>query len=161
MTARHVIEWECDRCGRKRSTSGTRPEGWLVAEVEQVREIHLCVPCVKSLDLFLDGLDLEEIAEREAPEPALLRDRIYLDLHGAREKLCHAQTFLTDRAHRGLLDTAVASIDAVGSKVCRDQWSRFDRDHEIDKCTCDRKGPDDVVRHPSCPVHGLNAVFDR
>lgn len=54
------------------------------------------------------------------------RDRTYLDLKGAREWLCRAQTQVP--AHwKGELGTAINLIDLVGSSVAPAQWSRFDQ----------------------------------
>ena len=53
-------------------------------------------------------------------------DRLYLDLLGARERLCRAQVLMPSR-WRSDLDSAVAIIDNVGSSLCPQQWSRFDQ----------------------------------
>lgn len=53
-------------------------------------------------------------------------DRLWLDLKGARERLCRAQVSIP--AHwRAELDLAVRCIDLVGSAVCPDQWSIYDQ----------------------------------
>lgn len=61
-------------------------------------------------------------------------DRLYHDLHAARERLCQAQTLLVDTAlgrhARGNLGRAIHLIDAVGAQWCPDQWSRFDQSAE-------------------------------
>lgn len=54
-------------------------------------------------------------------------DRLYRDLHGAREHLCRAQTLIQGNHYRGLIGRAVELIDAVGAVLCPDQWSRFDQ----------------------------------
>lgn len=61
-------------------------------------------------------------------------DDTYLNLKGAREKLCKAQTLISDcgalgRHARGNLGRAIVLIDAVGTEWC-DQWSRFDQPAE-------------------------------
>lgn len=49
-------------------------------------------------------------------------DRLYLDLKGARERLCRAQMAVP--AHwRADLDTALRIIDEVGSSVVPGVWS--------------------------------------
>lgn len=53
-------------------------------------------------------------------------DRLYLDLKGARERLCRAQVAMPSH-WRSDLDSAVAIIDNVGSSLCPDQWSRYDQ----------------------------------
>ena len=53
-------------------------------------------------------------------------DRTYLDLKGARERLCRAQVHVP--AHwRSDLQAALDHIDLVGSSVCPSQWSRYDQ----------------------------------
>jgi hypothetical protein len=56
-------------------------------------------------------------------------DKLYLRLHGAREKLCVAQSLCLDSGDAALLGEAVARIDEVGCKL--PQWSEHDRDHEL------------------------------
>ena len=53
-------------------------------------------------------------------------DRTYLDLKGARERLCRAQVTVP-AWWRPDLDRAVAIIDNVGSSVCPAQWSESDQ----------------------------------
>jgi hypothetical protein len=54
------------------------------------------------------------------------QDRLYLDLLGARERLCRAQVHVP--AHwRSDLQAALDHIDQCGSAVCPDQWSRYDQ----------------------------------
>lgn len=53
-------------------------------------------------------------------------DRLYADLHGARERLCRAQVHVADH-WRGDLQVALDAIDRVGSAQCPSQWSRFDQ----------------------------------
>lgn len=52
-------------------------------------------------------------------------DEMYLDLKGARERLCRAQVRLNTSAHREALGRAISEIDRVGVYWCP-QWSRFD-----------------------------------
>lgn len=52
-------------------------------------------------------------------------DRRYLDLKGARERLCRAQTHLDSGAHRSQLQTAIDIINRVGTFACA-QWSQYD-----------------------------------
>lgn len=53
-------------------------------------------------------------------------DRLYLDLKGARERLCRAQVHVP--AHwRDDLDRAVTIVDTVASAVALGQWSRHDQ----------------------------------
>ena len=56
-------------------------------------------------------------------------DRLYLDLRGARERLCRAQTHVP---HHWISDLQVAldEIDLAGSALCPEQWSRFDQPQE-------------------------------
>lgn len=54
------------------------------------------------------------------------RDRLYLDLLGARERLCRAQMHVP--AHwRSDLQAALDHIDLCASAVVPDVWSRFDQ----------------------------------
>jgi hypothetical protein len=61
------MEWKCDRCRDVAvTTSSNRPEGWAITEVdgeEVIRIVHLCSPCVNSFDLFLEGVDRDEISD--------------------------------------------------------------------------------------------------
>lgn len=50
-------------------------------------------------------------------------DRLYLDLKGARERLCRAQTAL-DPTDRGTIQGAIDRIDLVACDL--PQWSRRD-----------------------------------
>jgi pyruvate-formate lyase-activating enzyme len=52
-----------------------------------------------------------------------LTDRFYLDLKGARERLCRAQTELNP-ADSGILQGAIDRIDLVACDL--PQWSRHD-----------------------------------
>lgn len=52
-------------------------------------------------------------------------DRLYLDLKGARERLCRAQTHVP-RYWRSDLQAALDHIDQAGSSLCR-QWSKYDQ----------------------------------
>ena len=53
-------------------------------------------------------------------------DRLYLDLLGARERLCRAQTHVP--AHwRSDLQAALDHIDEAGSALCPSVWSRFNQ----------------------------------
>ena len=53
-------------------------------------------------------------------------DRLYLDLKGARERLCRAQMVVP--AHwRSDLQAALDHVDEAGSALCPRQWSRFDQ----------------------------------
>lgn len=62
-------------------------------------------------------------------EPLPHADRLYLDLKGARERLCRAQMAVP--AHwRSDLQAALDHIDLTGSAVCPEQWSRFDQPQE-------------------------------
>lgn len=51
--------------------------------------------------------------------------RICPSLRSAREKLCIAQTDVTEAAHRQSLQEALDTIDRLGVFYCAD-WSRFD-----------------------------------
>lgn len=54
-------------------------------------------------------------------------DRLYLDLKGARERLCRAQTSERMNAfHREWLQGALDLIDTLGVWYCPQQWSKFD-----------------------------------
>lgn len=53
-------------------------------------------------------------------------DRLYLDLLGARERLCRAQTHVP--AHwRSDLQVALDHIDEAGSALCPAVWSRYNQ----------------------------------
>lgn len=52
-------------------------------------------------------------------------DRLYLDLKGARERLCRAQTGMNP-ADAATLQGAIDRIDLIGSDL--PQWSRHDGD---------------------------------
>lgn len=52
--------------------------------------------------------------------------RLYLDLKGARERLCRAQMSVPTH-WRSDLDTVIRIIDEVGSSVVPESWSRFDQ----------------------------------
>lgn len=53
-------------------------------------------------------------------------DRLYLDLKGARERLCRASVNVP--AHwQEELSVALRNIDLVGSAVCPQQWSHSDQ----------------------------------
>lgn len=68
----------------------------------------------------------EAIARAEHAEMGDDSDRTYLDLKGARERLCRAQMHVPDH-WRSDLDTAVRIIDEVGSATCPQQWSVHDQ----------------------------------
>jgi hypothetical protein len=51
------------------------------------------------------------------------QDRYYLDLKGARERLCHAQTF-APAGDREILQGAIDRIDLVATDL--PQWSHYD-----------------------------------
>lgn len=70
-------------------------------------------------------------------------DDFYLDLHGARERLCRAQTFAKPY-HSRVLQGALDSVDAVGSTL--PQWSRFDQPPDGGTCTACFGDP--PVDHP-------------
>lgn len=53
-------------------------------------------------------------------------DRLYLDLKGARERLCRAQMHVPPH-WRIDLQAALDHIDMVGSAVVPDQWSKHDQ----------------------------------
>lgn len=53
-------------------------------------------------------------------------DRLYLDLLGARERLCRAQ-MLVPRHWSSDLQAALDHIDLAGSALCPKQWSRFNQ----------------------------------
>ncbi len=116
------------------------------------RTSGLCFADLADLHGKLHAVEDERLAELEvaanliadrlaAAPPAVVEsivgdedaDRLYLNLKGAREKLCLAQTLLPSthagggtRA-RGNLDRAIRLIDTVGAEWCPDQWSRFDQ----------------------------------
>lgn len=52
-------------------------------------------------------------------------DRLYLDLKGARERLCRAQMHVQP-GHRQELQEALDLIDRLGVFYAPAQWSRFD-----------------------------------
>lgn len=53
-------------------------------------------------------------------------DRLYLDLKGARERLCRAQ-MLVPRHWSSDLQAALDHIDLCGSAVVPHVWSKFDQ----------------------------------
>ena len=53
-------------------------------------------------------------------------DRLYLDLLGARERLCRAQTHVP-RHWKSDLQVAIDHIDQAGSALCPTVWSRFNQ----------------------------------
>jgi hypothetical protein len=53
-------------------------------------------------------------------------DRFYLALKGARERLCIAQTAVTQPMHRDELQTVLDLVDRLGAYYCGDRWSKFD-----------------------------------
>lgn len=55
-----------------------------------------------------------------------MTDRLYLDLNGARERLCRAQVSVPTH-WRSDLQAALDHIDVVGSAVCPEQWSEHDQ----------------------------------
>lgn len=57
------------------------------------------------------------------------RDRLYLDLKGARERLCRAQMHVP-AWWRSDLQAALDAIDLCASAVVPEQWSRFDQPQE-------------------------------
>ncbi len=53
-------------------------------------------------------------------------DRLYLDLKGALERLCRAQTHLP--AHwRSDAQQAISIVQEISSAVCPDAWSEYDQ----------------------------------
>lgn len=57
-----------------------------------------------------------------------MSDQLYLDLHGALERLQRAQTHVP--AHwRSDLQAAIDHVREAGSALCPDRWSRFDQPH--------------------------------
>lgn len=58
--------------------------------------------------------------------PRAQRDRMYLDLKGAREGLCRTQTFVTHDKHRQALQDALDTIDRLGVFYAPDRWSKYD-----------------------------------
>lgn len=53
-------------------------------------------------------------------------DRLYLDLKGARERLCRASVHVP--AHWASdLQAAIDHVDQAGSALCPGQWSRHDQ----------------------------------
>lgn len=53
-------------------------------------------------------------------------DRVYLDLKGARERLCRTQTFVKHDTHRRALQEALDTIDRLGVFYAPQQWSKYD-----------------------------------
>lgn len=54
------------------------------------------------------------------------QDRLYLDLKGARERLCRAQHHVP-AYWRSDLQAALNHVDQAGSALCPTQWSRHDQ----------------------------------
>lgn len=81
------------------------------------------IRCMETEPTFAKGRAIQAVETLPWADPP---DRTYLDLRGARERLCRAQTHVP--AHwRSDLETAIRIIDEVGSSVCPEQWSRFDQ----------------------------------
>lgn len=76
---------------------------------------NMCV-CVKPDDHPVHGF-----VEWEPDE-----DRLYLDLKGALERLCRAQTHLPSH-WRSDAQNAINIVQEIGSAVCPDQWSKYDQ----------------------------------
>ena len=53
-------------------------------------------------------------------------DRLYLDLKGALERLCRAQTHLPSH-WRSDAQQAINIVQEIGSAVCPDSWSTYDQ----------------------------------
>ena len=53
-------------------------------------------------------------------------DRLYLDLKGALERLCRAQTHLPEH-WRSDAQQAINIVQEIGSAVCPDSWSKHDQ----------------------------------
>lgn len=51
---------------------------------------------------------------------------VYLDLKGARERLCRAQVHVKHAEERRWLQEAIDVVDRVGVLEAADRWSRFD-----------------------------------
>ncbi len=58
--------------------------------------------------------------------PADRSDAMYLDLKGARERLCRVQTHVTYPDHRRVLQNALDTIDRLGVFYAPQQWSKYD-----------------------------------
>lgn len=52
-------------------------------------------------------------------------DGFYLNLHGARERLCRAQTFMHPQ-HITEVQAALDTIDRLGVFYAPQQWSKYD-----------------------------------
>jgi hypothetical protein len=59
-------------------------------------------------------------------DPDERTDRLYLNLKGARERLCLAQMLVPPHWSSDL-QAALDHIDQCGSALCPQQWSRFDQ----------------------------------
>ena len=53
-------------------------------------------------------------------------DRLYLDLKGALERLCRAQTNMP-AWWRADAQQAIVIVEMIGSSVCPEQWSKYDQ----------------------------------
>ncbi len=62
----------------------------------------------------------------DAREVVLPDDRLYLDLKGALERLCRAQTFLPSW-WRDEAQTAIDAVKRIGSAACPAEWSQYDQ----------------------------------
>lgn len=82
----------------------------------------------------LDEFDRAEIHLQRKAEPMSDQydndDLLYLNLLGARERLCRAEVSVSAQ-WKDELSKAVQIIDRVGSSVVPNQWSRFDHSHDL------------------------------
>jgi hypothetical protein len=85
---------------------------------------HIGPPC--GPDCKLDYVVNDGVGRRREDEmttPTDEQDQLYLDLKGARERLCRAQGSLNP-TEAGIIQGALARIDLVGCDL--PQWSRHD-----------------------------------
>lgn len=76
-----------------------------------------CHTCLK--DSWIDECR-ECLGKRQANQ------RLYLDLKGALERLCRAQTHLPSH-WRSDAQQAINIVQEIGSAVCSDAWSKYDQ----------------------------------
>ena len=67
------------------------------------------------------------------------QDRLYLDLKGARERLCRAQQ-AAPQWWSSDLQQALNIVDEAGTALCPQQWSRFDQPEYGNDEGCDPSG---------------------
>lgn len=99
---------KCHTCGN---------ESWFAGLGDAVVGVDECAECWKA-------------GQRPFPPPPRrarqYEQRTFLDLKGALERLCRAQTHLPDH-WRSDAQQAINIVQEIGSAVCPDSWSKYDQ----------------------------------